>query len=331
MSEQPKVSVIVPVYKAEKYIERCVKSLFEQTLSDLEYIFVDDYSPDKSIEVMQKVLEDYPHRKPQVKLIKHEINQGVAAARQHGMELATGEYIIHCDPDDWAELTMYEELYQNARNSNADLVWCDFYRETESDGVKIECQIINPVTKDNLLNNLCRGKIYGATWNKLIKREILKQYGIAFIPNLNVCEDLWLIIQLLNNDITISYLNRPLYHYDFLSNPNSIIRKGLANHIEMDEKQIQLAHQLLCGENKKIIIGGNLFHIFLIANYSNSDFIDRYKKYTTILHYNVGIPIYHRPFLWLALYGHFQMSQNLFYFLLNHKLRLKRWLKIILH
>ena len=129
----PKVSIVIPVYNVEKYIERCVRTLFAQTLDDLEYIFVDDCSPDNSIDVMLKVLEEYPVRKPQVKLIRHEINQGVSQSRQDGVEAATGEYIIHCDPDDWVELDMYEQLYTKAKETNADLVLCDYYEVTNGE------------------------------------------------------------------------------------------------------------------------------------------------------------------------------------------------------
>lgn len=326
----PKVSIIVPVFRAEIYIERCIRTLFTQTLDDIEYIFVDDCSPDNSIDTILGILEEYPERKPQVKIVRHKCNQGVAAARQHGMESATGDYIIHCDPDDWVEPTMYEELYQHALTRDTDMVWCDFYRETEY-GQIIEYQAIDSLTTDCLLGELCKGKIYGATWNKLIRRNILVKYNITFIPLLNVCEDLWFFIQLLNKGITISHINRPLYHYDFISNPNSIIRKGLSNHIKLDETQIELANKLLCGENKRIIIGGNLFHIFLIADLSNSEFKDRYKKYHRILYNNTGVPKDHLPFLWLALHGHFKMSQKLFYFFLNNKLRLRKWLKAKFH
>ena len=106
----PKVSVIIPVYNAGKYIERCVRSLFEQTLDDIEYIFVDDCSPDDSMDVLQKVLSEYPQRKENVTLIRHKANTGQSGARKSGMHVAKGEYIIHCDADDWVDLDMYERM-----------------------------------------------------------------------------------------------------------------------------------------------------------------------------------------------------------------------------
>ena len=108
----PKVSVIVPIYNVEKYIERCLRSLFEQTLDDIEYIFVNDCTPDNSMIILEKILKEYPHRIKQVKIINHEQNQGQAGARTSGMKAMTGEYMIHCDPDDWVELDMYEIMFK---------------------------------------------------------------------------------------------------------------------------------------------------------------------------------------------------------------------------
>ena len=96
----PKVSVIVPVYNAEKYIERCVRSLYNQTLDDIEYIFVDDCTPDNSMEVLQKVMDEYPKRKLHTKIIIHTTNTGQSGSRKDGILAATGDYIIHCDADD---------------------------------------------------------------------------------------------------------------------------------------------------------------------------------------------------------------------------------------
>ena len=96
----PKVTVIIPVYGVEKYISRCARSLFEQTLDDIEYIFVDDCTKDNSIGVLQEVLEQYPQRREQTRIVKLLVNSGQAAARKYGMQLATGDYIIHCDGDD---------------------------------------------------------------------------------------------------------------------------------------------------------------------------------------------------------------------------------------
>ena len=95
MSGVPKVSVIVPVYKTEKFIERCVRSLMEQALDEMEYIFVNDCTPDKSMEILQLTLDDYPKRQKDVHVIAHEGNKGSASVRNSGLGEAVGEYVIY--------------------------------------------------------------------------------------------------------------------------------------------------------------------------------------------------------------------------------------------
>ena len=123
--EENKVSVIIPIYKVEKFIERCVRSLMEQTLKEVEYIFVDDATPDKSIEVLERCLALYPNRKTEI--LHHSQNQGLPAARNTGLQVATGKYIFHCDSDDYVEHDMLEKLYLQAEQTNADIVWCDWF------------------------------------------------------------------------------------------------------------------------------------------------------------------------------------------------------------
>lgn len=98
-----KISIIIPVYRVENYISRCCKSLFGMRFQDVEYLFVDDATPDGSIAVIESVLNEYPHRKAHVRLLTHSQNRGVACARNTGIEAATGEYIAFVDADDWIE------------------------------------------------------------------------------------------------------------------------------------------------------------------------------------------------------------------------------------
>lgn len=123
----PKVSIIIPVYNAEKYIERCAKSLFEQTLDELECIFIDDCSTDNSMKVLNNVMKDYPQRAEQVHIISLPTNSGVAKVREIGIKSATGESVIHCDSDDWTDSNMYEVMYQTMIEKDVDMVFCDYY------------------------------------------------------------------------------------------------------------------------------------------------------------------------------------------------------------
>lgn len=124
----PKVSVIIPVYGVELYIGKCAKSLFEQSLENIEFIFVDDCTKDNSIAIIQQLLENYPNRKKQTLILHHEENLGLPKARLTGIQKATGEYIVHCDGDDWIELDMYQSMYELAIAENSDIVICDYFR-----------------------------------------------------------------------------------------------------------------------------------------------------------------------------------------------------------
>lgn len=124
---RPKVSIVVAIYNVAQYIEDCVRSLCRQTLDDIEIILVDDCSPDNSIELAMRVLEEFPHRKPQVKVVRHEKNTGSKEVRKDGVAQADGEYIIHVDGDDYADERMAELMYSKAVETDADIVICDFW------------------------------------------------------------------------------------------------------------------------------------------------------------------------------------------------------------
>lgn len=127
MDRNFKVSVIVPVYGVEKFVGRCIYSLMRQTLDCIEYIIVDDCTPDSSMNIIKSVVESYQNRKDCVKYIKHNINRGLPSARNTGLQAATGKYVFHCDSDDFVEPDMLEQLYNKAEKEQADIVWCDWY------------------------------------------------------------------------------------------------------------------------------------------------------------------------------------------------------------
>ena len=191
-----KVSVIIPVYGVEKYIERCAKSLFEQTLHDIEYLFIDDCSPDNSIKILESLLDSYPSRKANTRILKMSTNSGQAAVRMRGMKEATGEYLIHCDSDDWVDHQMYEKMYNYAKSNDYDMVWCDYYR---TDG--INNHIItqeNATDKESLLKAFLSVKIIGSLCNRLYKRK-LQDLPDFIYPQDNMTEALVVTTQLVLN------------------------------------------------------------------------------------------------------------------------------------
>lgn len=208
---KPKVSVIIPVYKAEPYIEECVRTLFAQTLKDIEYIFVDDCSPDRSIEVMERVLQEFPERQPHVKVIRHEKNQGVAITRQHGTDAATGEYLIHCDPDDWVDLNMYEVMYKEAKATDADMVGCDFIEEYKDRQVIVRQNLDEP--PEDIVTKIFMGVTHSCLWGRLIRLRFLKDNNARFLPELCLSEDLHYVVPLHLVLKKLTYIPEPFYHY----------------------------------------------------------------------------------------------------------------------
>lgn len=210
-TNNPKVSIIIPIYNVEKYIKKCICSLFEQTLDDIEYIFVNDCTPDNSMKILEQVIKKYPERSKQVKIVVHKNNKGLATARNSELNLATGEYVIHCDSDDWIDKDMYEKMYQKAIEEDADIVGCDFYDEYTDHNI-IRKQNFPEDNKQCIMKFL-EGKLYCSVWNKLIKRSIYSQNNIHFPNGVNMWEDVITIIYLCFHSQKITYIPQPFYHY----------------------------------------------------------------------------------------------------------------------
>lgn len=206
-----KVSVIVPIYKVERFIERNAESLFLQTLrEDIEYIFVDDATPDGSIRILQNVIAEYPNRQRQIKILHHNCNQGLPAARNTGLAEATGEYIFHCDGDDFVEPDMLEALYLKAVEKDADIVWCDWFLSFE----KSERYMKQPVyeTSFEALKGMLSGAMKYNVWNKLVKRSLYVDNDICFPSGYNMGEDMTMILLFVYAK-QIAYVPKAYYHY----------------------------------------------------------------------------------------------------------------------
>lgn len=243
----PKVTVIVPVYGVEKYIERCARSLFEQTLDDIEYIFINDCTKDLSIEILQSVLNEYPNRISQTKIISTPKNSGLPEVRKLGIQIAKGDFIIHCDSDDWVDTTMYKSMYLEATATASDIVICDFYKiDGENRHYIKACYHTN---HDKAFMEMLIGKATWMTCNKLINRNLINK--IKYYPTANTGEDLVLITQLMFNCKKISYVPRPFYFY--MTNSNSITmsqtKQSIINRFEQSVANIKILQQFFSDEN----------------------------------------------------------------------------------
>lgn len=208
----PKVSVIIPVYGVEKYIERCARSLFEQTLDDIEYLFIDDCTPDRSIEILRLVLEEYPQRLHQVIIHRMEHNSGQAAVRKWGIQNASGDYLIHCDSDDWMDKDMLRQLYEKGIKDNDDIVVCDYYESDSSINKEVKQGFCDK--KPDIMFS------YYTLWCKIVKRSLFTENTIL-APTGNMGEDRVYSVQLAWYAKSIGYVATPLYYY--FTNLNSIV------------------------------------------------------------------------------------------------------------
>ena len=195
----PKVSIIVPVYNVEKYIEKCLNTLINQTLEDIQIIIVNDGSTDNSKELIKKYLHD-----ERVIYLEKE-NGGLSDARNYGIPYATGEYIGFVDSDDYIELDMYEKMYNKAIEENSDMVECDFYWKYPN---KIRKDI--GVIYDNKKEAIVKARV--VAWNKIIKREILEKTKILFPKGLKY-EDIEFSYKLIPSLDKISFVKEPLVYY----------------------------------------------------------------------------------------------------------------------
>lgn len=206
---EPQVSVIIPVYNASEFIRRCCDALFSQTLQSIEYIFVDDGSSDESLCIINQVLYKYPSRRNQVVFVSYLDNKGVGVARNAGIKKATGEYIIHCDSDDWVEPNFCEILYFRAKETNADVVTCGYYVDA-ADGAR-KNQTPPLVNTDPLLLSISPQT--GALWTKLIRRSFLEEHHLEVPLDINWGEDLCLSLEALLLSQNTQSINEILYHH----------------------------------------------------------------------------------------------------------------------
>ena len=202
-----KVSVITPFFKVAPFIERCAESLLHQTLEDVEFIFVDDASPDESHSILEAVIARHPERN--ARIVTHAQNKGLPAARNTGLAEATGEFVYHCDSDDWVETDLLEKMVGKAEETGADFVYCDFWMQFEKSArYMVNPTYTNPeqMIKEGFLAGLMKYNV----WNKLIKRNLYK--GISFPSGHGMGEDMTIILTA-TKATRVAHVPEALYHY----------------------------------------------------------------------------------------------------------------------
>lgn len=216
------ISVIVPIYGVEEYISKTLVSLFNQTmLEGVEFILVNDFTPDNSMKKVEDVIANYPFLANQIQIINHPENKGVAAARNSGLTAAKGKYIIQVDGDDYCELRMLEKMYAEAIKTNTDIVVCDYIVDFANR--QVYKKQVAPKEGGKCVAALLSGGLHGSTWNKLVKKSLFTENKIDFVVGINLWEDLTANIKLFFFAKKVTYLPEAFLHYRQI-NPESYTR-----------------------------------------------------------------------------------------------------------
>ena len=222
--EKIKISVIIPVYNTEKFLERCLNSVLNQTLRDIEIIVVNDGSRDNSLEIIKKFKENDNRI-----VLLDEQNGGSSFARNKGLEGSKGKYFYFIDSDDYLEEnTMFEELYNKCEKDNLDIVVFDYYndfgnRKEYIKNIEISDNIL--INKEEYIKDLINGKWGISIWGKLIKKELFKDKKIIFPENIFMGEDLLTSLKLVFFSKKIEKLNKAFYNYVQHENQGTKITK----------------------------------------------------------------------------------------------------------
>lgn len=221
------VSVIVPMYNVARLIKPCVESLFAQTYNKLELIFIDDCSNDNTLDVLNQIISQHEDTDIIVKIISHTENKGVAAARNTGLDNATGKYVYYVDADDFIEDNAIEIMLNEAVKNDSDIVSCEWFLEFNRNSRHMVQPNIN--NGESLFKQMCYGKARWNLWLFLVKRSIYENYSLRFVPGVNMGEDMMMMLKISLLSKKASTIHRPLYHY--IQTNSSAISKDIRPYI----------------------------------------------------------------------------------------------------
>lgn len=272
-----KVSVIVPIYGVENHIEKCLISLFEQSMESIEFIFVNDNTKDNSMNILGEIINRYIHLKSRIKIVEHEINLGLSAARNTGLKLASGEYIIHLDSDDWVDSDLYEKMYLIAKEQNADIVCCNFKLIHKSYTEELRL----PDDDNNFLdlNKLNFGLLYSSVCNKMVKKELYDKNNLKFFTGLNMWEDVGMMTRLRYHCEKVVFLDKELfYNYNKL-NETSIVSVPKEENIIQQIKCAELLDSYLSNKTKDYVLAMHYLKFMAKNDYLFHSEIRNIKKW----------------------------------------------------
>jgi glycosyltransferase involved in cell wall biosynthesis len=251
MKKDPSISILIPVFNVEKYIERSARSLFDQTYENLECIFVDDCSPDNSIGILENVLKDYPRRKEQVKIIKHECNKGVSAARNTALRNSSGEFTIFVDSDDDMPRDAIEKLVKKQLDTGADIITGQVVGHYD-DKVSI---IERPhfYDHDDFVEDMIKPSLNHTLWGRLIRKSLYIEHNIQAKEGINIGEDMQIMVQLAFYANRCESLWEVVYYYNCTNELSCMNQYDLDNihRLTQDTASMEIVRDFFIGKSDK--------------------------------------------------------------------------------
>lgn len=210
--QKPTITIIVPIYGVERYIRQCADTVLGQTYDRVQFIFVNDGTKDRSMQVLDELIEEkYQHLRPSILIVNKE-NEGLPAARRTGLEHATGDYVLHVDSDDWIELDTAERIARKAMETDADLVCFKVFKE-EAKRTRVRGNRHYTIEeKDRFVRDIMTHKAYGYTVNKCARRSLYTDNKV-FFAKYGMFEDVFLMTQLVYYAKSYAHIDAPFYHY----------------------------------------------------------------------------------------------------------------------
>lgn len=209
-----KISIIIPIYNAAKFLEECLRSIVKQDFKDIEIICVNDGSTDNSLEILKKLSKE----DSRVKIIDKK-NEGVSKARNVALEVAQGKYCLNIDSDDYIDQGYFKALYERAEKDNLDItisnIIFDYFNDSSKNYILNDLEILDEkvISGEEYINIFLKNNFYGYTWNKLIKTEAYKRNNLKYNEDIFMMEDVEMILKLAKVGKKIGKVNKAFYHY----------------------------------------------------------------------------------------------------------------------
>jgi glycosyltransferase involved in cell wall biosynthesis len=275
------ISICIPIYNVEQYVEHCARSLFEQTFSNIEYIFVDDCTKDRSLAILSEVIRDYPDKVSAIKMISHERNRGLAAARNTAIENCSGDFVMHVDSDDYLEKNAVELLVKKQIETNADIVSGCALKETK-EGKQLMREP-DYKDKDEMLLKVIKANLDHVIWRRLIRLSLYKKHHIACEEGVNVGEDIQVLPKLVYYSQKVTRIDDIIYHYNCLNEESYMSQKERQYKFsiaDQDIRSIEIVEEFLRDKGEQYVATIKKSKVSLLISWLTPAYISKdWKAY----------------------------------------------------